>query len=284
MFTETTYTMYKIITILFLVGLCSVQLFGHGDLERRIKAKTQAISKAPNKATLYLERGFLYYQHEEWDNALADYLQAQQLGLKDKILYYRMTETYLELYLFKSGLVASQRYLAQDSLDVKIHKLRGTLFHRLRKYDRAIQSFEYVIQYSVDITPENYVTLAEVCAAKEPLQKERVLDVLEQGLQRLGPHVFVLQAEKLNYLKKFKFVKKAVAQYDVIINNNTRKEGWYYQKANYLYEQKKFKEAKFYANAAQEAFVNLKPSKQKTKAMLELLANIHTLLQNLENQ
>lgn len=276
--------MYKIITILFLVGLCSSKLFGHGDLERRINIKTQAIAKDPKNASLYLERGFLYYQHEEWDNSLADYLQAQQLGLKDKILYYRMTETYLELYLFRSGLIASQQYLAQDSLDVKIHKLRGTLFHRLRNYDRAIESFEYVIQYSVDITPENYVTLAEVYAAKGPSKKEQVLEILEQGLARLGSQVFVLQAEKLNYLKKFNLVKQALAQYDLIIKNNTRKEIWLYKKANYLYQQKRFKEAKFYAHSAREAFENLKPNKQKTKAMIELLANIHTLLQNLENQ
>lgn len=276
--------MYRIITILLLIGACTWNAFGHGDLERRIHAKTKAITQAPQNATLYLERGFLYHQHEEWDNALADYLQAQRLGLTEKILSYRMAETYLELYLFRAGLICTQQYLAQDSLDVKIHKLRGELFYKSRAYDDAIYSFEYVVQHSVDLTPENYVTLAEVYAMKSPLQKEAVLEVIEQGLEKLGANVFVLQEQKLNYLKKFNLVKQAIAQYNLIINNSNRKEGWHYKKATYLYQQKKFKDAKIQAEAAIKAFEALKPHQQKTKVMLQLLANIHTLLQKLEHK
>jgi tetratricopeptide (TPR) repeat protein len=276
--------MHKIITILLLISTCSWNAFGHGDLERRIHAKTKAIVQEPQNATLYLERGFLYYQHEEWDNALADYLQAQALGFQKKILYYRMAETYLELYLFRSGLICTQQYLAQDSLDVKIHKLRGELFYKSRAYDDAIYSFEYVIQYSIDLTPENYVTLAEVYATKGPSQKDAVLDVIERGLEKLGAKVFVLQEQKLLYFKKFNLVKQAIAQYDVILKNNTRKEGWHYQKADYLYQQNKFKEAKIHTEAAKKAFEALKPHQQKTKVMLQLLANIHTLLQKIEHQ
>jgi tetratricopeptide (TPR) repeat protein len=276
--------MYKIITILFIISSCSWNAFGHGDLERRIHAKTKAIAQEPQNSNLYLERGFLYYQHEEWDNSLADYLQAQELGLKEKILYYRMAETYLELYLFKSGLICTQQYLAQDSLDVKIHKLRGELFYKSRAYNDAIYSFEYVIQHSIDLTPENYVTLVEVYEKKEPFQKELILEVIERGLEKLGAKVFVLQEQKLNYFKKFNLVKQAIAQYDLIINNNDRKEGWYYQKANYLYQQKKFKEAKTHAEVAKKTFEALKPNKQKTKVMIQLLVNIHTLLQKIENQ
>lgn len=259
-------------------------MWGHGDLEKRIIAKTKAIAQTPNNATLYLERGFLYYQHEEWDNALADYLQAKALGFQEKILHYRMAETYLELYLFKSGLICTQQYLTQDSVDVKIHKLRGELFQKSRAYDKAITSFEYVIKHSIDLTPENYVTLAEVYLAKGPAYREAVLEVIERGLNQLGKHVYVLQEQKLNYLKKFKLVKKAIEQYDVIIHQNNRKEGWYYRKANYLYQQKKCKPAKTYAEKAKQAFESLNPHQQKTKAMIQLLADIHTLLQKLENQ
>jgi hypothetical protein len=276
--------MYKIIIILLIISACSWNAFGHGDLERRIHAKTKAIAQEPKNPNLYVERGFLYYQHEEWDHALADYLQAQELGFRAKILYYRMSETYLELYLFKSGLICTQQYLAQDSLDVKIHKLRGELFYKSRAYDEAIYSFEYVIQHSIDLTPENYVTLAEVYAKKGPSQKELILGVIERGLEKLGANVFVLQEQKLNYFKTFNLTKQALAQYDLIINSSTRKEGWYYQKATYLYQQKKFKAAKIHAEAAKQAFEALKPNKQKTKVMIQLLANIHTLLQNLENQ
>ena len=93
-----------------------------------------------------------------------------------------------------------------------------------------------------------------------------------------------MQEQKLIDFKKFSLVKQAITQYDLIIKSNTRKEGWLYKKANYLYHQKRFKDAKLHVVAAKKAFEALKPHQQKTKTMLQLLANIHTLLQKLENK
>lgn len=269
----------SIITLLFI--LFSFTCFAHGDLGRRIAAKTKAIAKSPNNSELYLQRGFLYQQHEEWDNALADYMQAKQLGQKSKVLPYRMAEVYLELSLFKSALTCTKQYLLHDSIDVKIHQLRGRLFFKLENYTAAIQSFQYVIQHAADLRPENFLLLANVYFTQDPSNEEMILETINQGIQQLGAKVFILQEQKLHYLQQFHQVDATIQQYDLIISNNKRKEGWYYKKANYLYLQKKYTASKIAVEAAQSAFNQLKTHKQKTKAMMQLLANIHLLNQKL---
>lgn len=273
----------------FIVILCFLILptslcLAHGDLGRRIVAKTKAIAKDPKNADLYLQRGFLYQQHEEWDNALTDYLKSKQLGLKNKLLPYRMAEVYLELAFFKKGLACTATYLHQDSLDVKIHKLRGQLFFQSKQYLPAIQSFQYVLDHSDDLRPENYLTLVKVHFALDSTQQDTILTVINQGIQQLGVGVFVLQEQKLIYLKKFQQVNAVLQQYDLLIQQNRRKEGWYYQKALYLYQQEQYLAAKTTVDAAQVAFHQLKPHKQKTTAMMQLLANIHILIQKISNQ
>lgn len=257
--------------------------FGHGGLDQRIIAKTAAILKTPKQASLYLERGFLYQQHEAWDKALADYLHAQQLGLTNKVLYFRMAELYLALGLVQSGLHCTQQYLAQDTLDVKIHHLRGELFYRANNYPAAITAFQYVLDKAHDVTPENYLTLAAVYLAKSPNQADSVLWVIEQGLERLGTKVFVLQEQKLYYLQHFEQTTATLQQYDVLLAQLTRKERWQYKKAHYLYEQGQYNQAKESLQMAQEAFEQLKAHQQQTKAMLRLLAKIHQLSEKLES-
>lgn len=262
--------------------LLSQPLFGHGDLEERILAKTAAIAQEPENAGLYLERGFLYQQHEELDKALADYLQAQQLGLEDKVLYYRIAETYLALELPQSGLLYTQYYLQQDALDVKIHHLRGELFFRAKAYEKAITAFRFVLDNAHDLNPDNYLTLAAVYWSKNSEEPDSVLLVLEEGLQKLGSRIFTLQEQKLYYLQQFGQVKAALQQYDLILQQLNRKERWHYKKAHYLYEQGHYQAAHTSLQAAQAAFEQLKPHQQKTKAMIALLAKIHQLSQKIE--
>ncbi len=274
--------MYRYAWIILGMIFLSNPLWGHGDLEARIAAKSLAIAATPQNAELYAERGFLYQQHEEWDAALTDYLQAQQLGLQDKRLHYRLAEIYLAVDLYQSGLFCTRQYLLQDSLDVKIHHLRGELFYRAQQYEQAIQAFHYVLNHAQDLTPENYITLAAVYFSSHPKGIDSVLWVIDQGLEKLGSRIFVLQEQKLYYLQQAERVTAVLQQYDLIISQLNRKERWYYQKANYLYEQQQSQEAKAALQLALHAFEQLKPHQQTTKAMLRLLARIHHLSQQLE--
>lgn len=277
---------FSVRQLLFLLLFCCLGLSScaHGDLGRRITAKTKAIEKDPKNALLYMERGFLYQQHEEWDFALADYIHSQQLGQKDKVLYFRMAEVYQKLLLFKSGLVCTEQYLKEDSVDVKVHKLRGQLFVKAKDYDAAIASFQFVLEHAVDLTPDNFLMLAAAYHAKNRKKSQEVLAVMDKSIEHFGPKVFALQEQKLEYLKTFKDVDEALEQYDVIIDIQNRKESWLYKKAAYLYEYKKYEAAKETVEAAETAFSQLKAHKQKTKAMIQLLANIHTLKLKLENR
>ncbi|MCP4441250.1 MAG: hypothetical protein GY810_20285 [Aureispira sp.] len=259
------------------------RIYAHGGLDERIAAKTKEIEADPTNQQLYFDRGYLHQQHEDWDNALADYIQAKNLGFRDKIIHFRQAEVYLELALFRSGLTCTKLYLNNDSLDIKIHKLRAKFFFQLMDYEQSIIAHCYVLKHTIDLRPENYIELGQVYLEKDSNLVDSALYIINKGLKQLGSQVFILQQEKLNYLL-IKGNQAAISeQFDQLLAINNRKENWYYQKAVYLFEQKQYKEALEANQKAKAAFEQLKPHLQQTKAMMYLLANIHSLEQKLQD-
>src|SRR3954468_20383167 len=73
----------------------SAAAFGHGDLHERITALSEQIAAAPGKADLYLQRGEVYRNHEDWDLALADYDRADQLDPDNRVVVYARARLFL---------------------------------------------------------------------------------------------------------------------------------------------------------------------------------------------
>lgn len=269
-------------SLLLLIG--TTNSFAHGGLDKRIEAKTKAIAQDPNNQQLYFERGYLHQQHEDWDKALADYIHAQNLGFEDKIIAYRLAEIYLELALFESGLVCTERYMVNNPLDIKVYKLRAQLFFQLQQYDKAIAAYTYVLTETIDLRPENYIKLSRVYIEKDSNLVDSALHTINKGLDNLGESVFILQQEKLDLLQIKGKQNAILVQYDQLININLRKEQWYYQKAQYLFDQQEYKAALATNQQAKTAFEQLKPHLQQTKAMLRLLGSIHSLEKSIHSQ
>ncbi len=275
--------MKKILFVGFqFILLCNA--FGHGDLPERIAALTEEISKDPTNPDLYFKRGQLYQQHEEPNKALADYLKAEDFGFREKILFFRQAEIYLEMKFFNSGLICTEKYLLEDANDIKIHKLRGELFIELEDYNNAISAFKFVIDQTKDLpvsqtglNPENYLQLSESYLKKDSLLVDSALIVTEDGLSVLGDKVFFLQLKKLDYLKLQGDEEKIICQFDYFIDSSKRKEKWYFRKAIYLFDKKKYPEALESLKGASSSYQNLPPRIQNTKSAILIKNGIDTL-------
>ena len=260
----------KVIGLIILQFCIIINSVAHGDLDERIAAKTAAIKQTPNVAQLYYERGYLYQQHEEFQNALNDYLKADTLGFKLNILPFRKAEVYLQLRQFQQGLDCTKICLQHDSTDIKIHKLRGEIFTANQQYDEAIQAYSYVLAHTEDLRPENYIQLSESYILKDSTLLDSAIWVLDKGLEHLGQSVFILQQQKLNYLIQLGRKQEALTIYDGFIASSKRKENWYYQKAMYLFQIGKYKAARQALDNSKRAFLGLHPRLQRTKAMRAL--------------
>ncbi len=260
-----------------LVFWVSTILLAHGDLDGRIKMKTDEIKETPKNAILYLERGILYFQHSEYYKADKDYKKARRLGYKNEILNFRLAENYLHLKKYKKGIKQSQYALEKRPNDVKIHKLRGALFLKNKNFDRAISSFRFVLENATDLRPENFLQLSDTYFTKGDDFIDDALRVIEEGLDHFGTYIFSLKKQQLDYLKHKKDIQGVLKVYDEVLSMSKRTESIYLEKAIFLYESKQLKLANIALKKAKEAYDILHPRLKRTKAMIRLHKKITEL-------
>ncbi|MBM1106194.1 hypothetical protein JQC67_08605 [Aurantibacter crassamenti] len=271
----------KLIVIAFL--FLSVQMFSHGNLSERILIKTIEILENPNNYRLYYERGFLYQQHVDYEEALADYVKSESLGNSNKDLKLRMAEIHYLTEDYCNALAQIEIYLDVDSIDVIAKKLEAKILFKLKAYEKSIKAYRYVMNNMIDVRPEDILEYANIILAENNKNYEGALDVIEFGLQELGPNTLSLQLKKLEFLKEFGQVENAIEQYNYFILQYKRKEFWYYKKAKYLSEIDKPFEAKIALKLATSAIANLDSKYQHMTSIIELKDQIKNL-ESLNNQ
>jgi len=262
------------ITILL---LASPAIFAHGDLTARIKTKTSQISKNPDNATLYYDRGFLYQQHEEYNKALKDFSKAETLGYKNKLLYYRFAETYKITGELEKAMNAVSHYLKIDANDIKIYKLKAQILVAQKKYEEAIVSYDYVLKNTIDLRPDNIIEYCNIVLAINPNNYIDALNTIEFGLEKLGQNSFVLRDKKIEYLAALGKSDDVLEQYNLFIQTSERKEKWYYKKAFYLKEVNRNQEANIALQQAKMSIQLLNPRFQQTPNIKLLTTKIEEL-------
>lgn len=273
---------YRILLCIICI-LTSSFIYAHGSLTIRINAKTEEIRKHPKKAVLYLERGFLYEQHEEYNNAIADYIKSEKLGNTDKLIQYRKAQTYYYKSNFAKALASSSLYLKKDSIDVKINKLHAQILVQLGAYNKALKYYDYFIKNTLDIFPSDIIEYSEVYLAINKNNYPKAIEVIDIGLKKIGKNTFSLQLKKLEYLETSLQVNEAIEQYNYFILNTNRKEFWYYKKAKYLFENQRKPDAKIAIQQAETALFLLNKKNQNTSAIKNLKNKISKLKHNLLN-
>jgi tetratricopeptide (TPR) repeat protein len=249
----------------------------HGDLSLRIEEKTIEISKDPNNSDLYLERGFLYQEHIEYDKAIQDYLKSQELGNTKKELLFRLAEVYYEDYQFEIALSTAEQYFKIDSQDVKIHKLKGQILFQLSRYYESLIPYTYFIDNTIDVRPEDIIEYSKIYLAIDSNDYTEAIKAINLGLDKIGEHTFSLQLKKLEYLESSNNPILVLEQYNYFILNNTRKEFWYFKKAKYLIEVNQLDQAKIALEQAKMAIQILNPKFKNTEAIKDLADQINNI-------
>lgn len=272
----------KVLCVVFIITTSF--LYAHGDLTKRINEKTLEISKDPKNPNLYFERGFLYEQHEEFQKAIHDYLKSEKLGNSTLLLQYRKAQTYYSKGDFSEALDASNRYLERNRVDVKIHKLHAQILIQQKSYKEALNYYSFFIENSIDATPDDVIEYSTIYLAIDPNNYSKAIEVIDTGLRSLGGGTFSLQLKKLEYLEVSDQINAAIEQYNYFIINTNRKEFWYYKKAKYLFENKKYTDSKIAVQQAKIALIMLSEKFKKTSAIKSLKNKIHTLEKTLSNE
>jgi len=272
-----TFKFGKKIIVLTSFLLISSIVYAHGDLSIRIKEKTIEISKKPSDANLYYERGFLYQQHLEYQNAISDFHKSKSLGNHSKLLFFRMAETYYKNNNYEYALDKITDCLAIDADDVKSLKLKAQVLFKLKRYKETMLAYTYVIENTEDIRPEDIIEYSNIVLAIDSLDYNGALKAIEIGLEKLGANTVTFQLKKIEYLKKSNQVDEVVNQYNMLIKNNSRNEFWYYEKGKYLIEVKRYSQANIAIQQAKLAIESLTSKFKNTQAIKKLDTQLNEL-------
>lgn len=138
----------------------------HGDLDRRIRELSVQIKQFPDSGKLYLSRGMLHHQHEDFDAALADFLTAQKLVPELEEVDLRLGMLLVDYAQPLSALFYLNPFLNAQEDHVVALKTRAKAFVQLGQDSLAVQDLRSVLQILTKPRPENYLALANVLAGE----------------------------------------------------------------------------------------------------------------------
>ena len=208
--------MKYLISILFVI--CAIGTYAHGDLDARIKKITKQIEKDPSNPDLYIKRGELYFQHEEYKNSIVDYEHANALGVSSIALDILFAQSYDKAGKYPIALDYLENVLKQEPDQVVSNRLKGNILVDQQHYLAGAKSLEHALQYSIKKLPEHYVGLATAYRAVESDESnQKAIQTMLAGVKELGDlpvflnHLVSLYQEKGDYENAIKTQSKIIA-------------------------------------------------------------------------
>lgn len=113
-----------------------------------IDALTEAIRKTPDDPTLYLQRSEIFYNHQAYDQAVADLAKVMKLDSMNLRAHHLLADVYMDSYQSARALATMQRaaMLYPDSINTKLKLSEFQLI--LKQYDAALQTIADIMKIS----------------------------------------------------------------------------------------------------------------------------------------
>jgi tetratricopeptide (TPR) repeat protein len=165
----------------------------HGDLHERIELISKLIAASPDDYTLYLKRGDLHRQHQEWSLAVADFEQAQRLAPRQVDVDYYLGLTWLEADDPARAIAFLSRYVAAHPDQAQALLARARTRVALGAYTAAAGDYSRVIDLAEQPTPDLYTAKAAALLAAGDSQLDAAMDAIRQGVRRIGPIVSLIE-------------------------------------------------------------------------------------------
>lgn len=248
----------------------------HEDLLARIAALTHRIAQEPANSELYLKRGELFRQHEEWDGALLDFERASKLDPQLTIVDLLRGLTLLEAGNPKPAQLAFDRFLSRHPEHAEALAARGRAWANLGETRAAAADLTRAI--AVRPLPEHYLERAQILAAAG--RADEALQSLDESTDHLGPLVS-LQRYAIELELKLGRHDAALARLDALSSGLSRQEAWLVRRGEILERAGRGMEARAVYTQALAALEALPGHLRATRAMAELETRVRAALERL---
>jgi superkiller protein 3 len=241
----------------------------HGDDQLLIDALTEELAKAP-EADLFIRRGELFRHHQEWSKAAADFAAAARLEPKLEVVDYFRARLLLESGEPEQAMPFIERYLANVPDEAEGWFLRGDVLGTLGRHDAGALDYAEGIRRTPRARPEHFLRRARYLASSPKTDPARVLAALDEGIERLGPvislvdYAITLELERRDY-------DGALRRIDVAMKHSPRRESWLVRQGDVLVKSGRIPEALVSYRAALSAIEEL-PERYRETVPVEKLA------------
>jgi tetratricopeptide (TPR) repeat protein len=250
-------------------------LQAHPEMESALERLNARIATAPTSAELYLERGELYAQHQEWIPAEANYLCAAELAPALPRL-----ERALGLLSFATGDFRAarehfERALAADPRDAESLIFRARIRARTNDRTAALADFDAALAVIASPRPELLLERASLCATVAD-----AIRGLDAAIARIGP-IHTLQLRALELETTAGLTDAALARLAAITHGSERKESWLKRRGDLLLATGRIAEAREAYAAALAAIQALPDWLRESPDVTRLMAELTRLTTNL---
>lgn len=122
------------------------QAAARGDYQGAIDILSQLIQSNPTSASDYNNRGLIYFQSGQLDQAIADYNRALVLNPNLASAYNNRANYYAARGKLKSALINYDKAIDLNPLHQRAWINRGITFRDLGLYELAIENFDYALR------------------------------------------------------------------------------------------------------------------------------------------
>ena len=245
----------------------------HPEILVQIEEVSARIAADPSNASLYLKRGDLHRDHEDWASALADFERARALDPQLRLVDFSAARMWLEAGNPGEALPLLQRFLRQDPDHIEGLTLRGRAVAALGQPRAAAADFGRVIDLGVQRgnlpAPEVFLWRAQAQMAAGGNEREAALLGLEQGLKLLGSPI-TLEVAALDVELVLQRVNEALRRVDRLVASSARPEPWLVRRAEILEQAGRRAESQQAYRAALDRLEALPDARRRTASLAAL--------------
>jgi predicted Zn-dependent protease len=265
-----------------LLAVACVRIQAHGDDQLIIDALTEELAKAP-EADLFIRRGELFRGHEEWAKADADFAAAARLEPKLALVDFFRARLYLEAGTAEKARPLIDRYLVAAPNEAEAWFLSGDVLAALGDHERGAREYAEGLRRAPHPRPEQYLRRAKFLATAPIMDPARVLAAVDEGMNRLGPvislleYAITLELEQKNYERALKRIATAM-------EHSPRRETWLVRQGDVLLKMGRTSAAVAAYRAALAAIEDLPPRYRSTTTVEKLARDARTALHQISTQ
>ena len=252
-------------------SLLAVSLHGHPEIEIALERLNARIAAAPTDAELYLERGELYAQHQEWIAAEANYLRAAELVPALPRLDCARGTLALATGATLEARDHFNRALTLNPADAEALILRSRARARLKDSAGARGDLDAALRLLSQPRPELFLERASLCSSPS-----EAIQSLDAAIARIGP-VYTLQIRALELEEAAGLTDAALARLQSIAAHSERKEMWLKRGGDVLARAGRISEARRAYAAALLAIESLPSWLRESPDTTRLLAELKPL-------